>query len=147
MQYGVYFIGGKFEGMDATQKQELSRNLEEGQLCIIDVKDAKPKAIRTLSQNASIHLYCDLVATVLNDAGLSMRKTMSEEVEVEWSMVKVKEVMWKTVQKAMTDKESTTQLSTKEVNEVYQTIAKHLAQTFGVSVAFPDRFYGGEDEA
>lgn len=140
MQYGVHFTGGKLQGMDATQCEELNRTLKDGAVYIIDVKEPKPRAIRTLSQNASIHLYCDLVADELNSAGLSMKTVMSEEVEHNWTMIKFKEVVWKTVQLALTEKESTTKLTTDEVNTIYQTIARHLAQTFGVTVPFPDRF-------
>ncbi len=48
----------------------------------------------------------------------------------------VKELLWKQTQKIVLGKESTTQMTTKEVNEIYEVINRFLAK-HGVHIAFP----------
>ena len=58
-------------------------------------------------------------------------------VDVPWSQDMVKEVLWRGIQIPMLDKASTTELETDEVDRVYKVLDRHIAQNFGVSVAFP----------
>lgn len=98
------------------------------------------KAQRTLSQNNAIHLYCEMLAEALNDGGWDMLKVLKPGAEIPWSMEKVKENLWKAVQKEMFDFESTTKLNTAQVSEVYDVMNRHvIAATNGVSVMFPSR--------
>jgi hypothetical protein len=50
--------------------------------------------------------------------------------------------MWKPIQRALTQKESTTRLTTKEVNEVFEVMHKHISEKFGINVPFPTREFG-----
>ena len=100
----------------------------------------KEAAQRTKPQNRSIHLYFKLLAYELNDAGFDVMKTLSHDIEIPWNEHLIKELIWRKVQKTMTDKRSTTKLNTKEISEIYEVINRHLASTLGVSVPFPDRF-------
>lgn len=95
---------------------------------------------RTPTQNNCIHEFCQNLADALNDAGLDMRAVMKPEAEIPWTMTSAKEHLWRSIQKAMFQKESTTELTTKECSEVYETLNRHIAQKFGVSVPWPDRF-------
>ena len=62
-------------------------------------------------------------------------------VPVKWTMEAVKEVIWKRIQVVMyPDKTSTTQLETKDVNEVYQVISRHMSTEFQIDQPFPNRF-------
>ena len=90
---------------------------------------------RTLQQNKSLHKYFDLLANELNDEGLDMKKVIT--VDVPWSAETIKEWIWKPVQKAQLLKESTTEMTTAEVNKVYETVNRLMAEKFGVSVPFP----------
>ena len=92
---------------------------------------------RTTQQNKALHKYCAMLSEALNDAGLDMKKTLKPEVDIPWRPELVKEHLFKPVMKAMLDKESTTELSTREVNEVYAVLNLHTAQKLGVSVPFP----------
>lgn len=92
---------------------------------------------RTLAQNRSIHKFCSMLSEALNDAGLDMKKTLKPHVEIPWTPANVKEHIWRPIQEAMLEKESTTELDTKQVNEVYEVINRHMAQNHGVSVEFP----------
>ena len=94
---------------------------------------------RTAQQNKAIHVYLQMVADALNDAGLDVQTTLSKPLEMPWNEHLAKELIWRPVQTAMLEKESTTELTTAEVSQVYDVIARHLATTYGVDVPFPAR--------
>ena len=103
-------------------------------------EQGKEAKTRTGTQNRSIHLYFKLLAYELNEAGFDVMKTLSHDVAIPWNEHLIKELIWRKVQKAMTDKRSTTKLNTDEVGKIYETINRHLASTLGISVEFPDKF-------
>ncbi len=92
--------------------------------------------LRTLQQNRALHKFCTEVANTLNEAGLDIRTTLKPDFEIDWSPLLVKELLWKQTQKIVLGKESTTQMTTKEVNEIYEVINRFLAK-HGVHIAFP----------
>lgn len=93
---------------------------------------------RTAQQNKSLHLYCELLAEALNDAGLDMKKVFEvKEVDIPWNKDIVKSVLWRPIQEAMTGEESTTKLNTTEVSEIYETLNRHIASHFGISIDWP----------
>lgn len=98
--------------------------------------EAKRKQ-RTLSQNAALHLYCRRLAEALNDAGYDMQKTLKPGVSIPWNENLVKELIWRPVQEAMTDKHSTTELNTKDPSEIYEVLNRHMSEKFGISVSWP----------
>ena len=98
---------------------------------------------RTLPQNKALHLYFRQLADELNGAGFDIQKTMKKDFHIPWNERTIKELIWHKVQEVMTDKTSTADLSTKEINDIYQVVTRHLAQTTGVSVAFPEYFNQG----
>ncbi len=99
---------------------------------------------RTLTQNKAMHLYYDLVAIALNDGGFDVTSTVEllygGPVDVPWTKAFVKDYLWKPLQLAMTGIESTTELNTKQISEIYRLVDKTLAENTGISVGFPDRF-------
>lgn len=108
-----------------------------------NLKAKKTRAkTRTITQNAAMHKYCALVAEAFNDGGFSMQKIMEhiKKIEIEWSMDAVKEVIWRGFQRALVNKESTTELETHEVSKVYKYIDFWLSDTVGMeSIAFPSK--------
>lgn len=92
---------------------------------------------RTPRQNSALHTYFGLLAQALSDAGLDMKKTLKADAEIPWTADTVKEFLWRPVMKAQLGKTSTTELSTKQIDEVYETLNRHLGDKFGVSVLFP----------
>jgi hypothetical protein len=92
---------------------------------------------RTTSQNKALHLLYELIAQELNDHGLDMRVVLKPEVDIPWSKETVKNFIWRPIQKAQLGKESTTELTTKEVQEVTETINRHFGEKFGLHVPFP----------
>lgn len=79
----------------------------------------------------------DMLAKELNEAGLDMRKTLKPDINIPWSGESIKKYIWKPVQKAQLGKESTTELTTTEIDKVFDTINRHLGDKFGIYVPFP----------
>lgn len=92
---------------------------------------------RTDIQNRALHKYFELLADELNGAGLEMRKVLKPSVEIPWDKESVKSFLWKPIQFAQIQKDSTTDLTTAEVNKIYETLNRHLGEKLGVHVPFP----------
>ena len=92
---------------------------------------------RTIQQNKALHLWFTLLAEELNNAGLDMRKTLKSEVEIPWSPQTIKEYLWRPVQIAQLQKQSTTELNTDEIDKVWKTLNRHISEKFGLYIPFP----------
>jgi len=92
---------------------------------------------RTLQQNKSLHKMFDLLANELNQVGWDMRRTLKESVDIPWSAATVKQYLWRPVQEAQLGKESTTELTTKEIQLVYETLNRFLGEKLSVHVPWP----------
>jgi hypothetical protein len=92
---------------------------------------------RTETQNKALHLYFTQLAETLNEAGLDMRKTLKPEIEIPWSGKSIKEYLWRPIMKAQLQKDSTKDLTTKEIDLVFDTINRHIAEKFGLHLDFP----------
>jgi len=102
---------------------------------------------RTALQNNSIHLLFKKTADEFNDAGLDIKQSIPANVQ--WSLQSVKDYIWRTLQKARTGKESTTQLTTTEIDAVYDEYNKYLSE-YNIHVPFQcvenmlfEKNYGG----
>ena len=92
----------------------------------------------TNQQRKALHKYCELLALELNNAGLDMKAVLKPEVDIPWNKMSVKDHLWKPIESIMINKESTEEMTNKEVSEVYEVLNRHLAQKLGVSVPFPE---------
>ena len=92
---------------------------------------------RTIQQNKALHLYFTWMANTLNDAGLDMRKTLKPEIEIPWNGKTVKEYLWRPIQELQLRKTSTTELTSDEIDVVYNTLNRFLGEKLGVQVDFP----------
>lgn len=91
---------------------------------------------RTIQQNKALHKTFELWCDQLNGAGLTVKVVLKPEVEVMWTPDMIKEYLWRPIQKAQLGKESTTELTTKEVDKVYQTLQHHFGEKFGIELVF-----------
>lgn len=92
---------------------------------------------RTLKQNRAMHKYFQHLADELNDSGLDMRRTLKHDISIPWSGKTIKEFIWKPILKAQLGKESTTEMNTKDIDSVFETITRHMGEKFGLQVDFP----------
>ena len=98
--------------------------------------EQEPKQ-RTIQQNKALHVLFDLLAEELNSSGYDMRKTLKESIEIPWGKESVKEYLWKPIQGAMFQKRSTTELTTTDIDKVFETLNRHLGERFSLHVDFP----------
>lgn len=93
---------------------------------------------RTKAQNRALHKYFTDLANELNAAGVDQKLFIDHlkgwEVPITADFLKQ---IWKIKQEKMFGTDSTTQLKTHQVTEVYETVNKFTGQAFGVSQAFP----------
>lgn len=92
---------------------------------------------RTLKQNNALHLMFEHLAQELNDSGLDMRKTLKPGVEIPWNKTTIKEYIWRPIMEAQIGKKSTTELTTTDIDQVFNTIVRHLGNKFGIEIDFP----------
>lgn len=107
----------------------------EGKDVIITIE--KKGTRRTLRQNSALHLYFQLLAEELNNAGWDMKKTLKQDVDISWTTESVKNYIWRPIQKALLNKKSTTKLTTDEIDKVYDHVNRHIGEKTGVHVDFP----------
>jgi hypothetical protein len=92
---------------------------------------------RTIAQNRALHLWFTQLAEALNEAGLDMRATLKPEISINWTGEGIKEYLWRPVQKLQVKKQSTTELTTDEIDKIWETLNRFLGEKFGVHVPFP----------
>ncbi len=98
---------------------------------------SKEEKQRTLTQNRALHLYFTHLADELNGAGYDIRKTLKPSIDIPWSGKTIKEYLWRPIMEAQLGKKSTTEMSTKDIDKVFDTINRHLGEKFGLHVDFP----------
>lgn len=74
------------------------------------------------------------LANELNDRGMYIGQVI--RFDAPWNATRVKELIWREVQKKMTGKQSTTELTTKEIDQIFEVIHQALASK-GIYVDFP----------
>lgn len=102
-----------------------------------ELKIEELKLQRTVTQNNSLHLYFQQLADALNDAGYSVNTFYKEGIELPFSQLIVKELIWKEFQKLVLGKESTATLTTDEVDKIYRPLRQYLIEHKGIDVPFP----------
>lgn len=91
---------------------------------------------RTSLQNRALHLYLERLAEALDGAGYDMREVI--KVPIKPTKENVKSEMLKPVLCALyPDKTSTTELTTTQMQELYEVMNQATAERFGVSVPWP----------
>ena len=103
---------------------------------VIDVKNVKET--RTTQQNSALHLWFTQLAEALNEKHFTVRDILQKSVQVDWTPVLVKEVIWRRLQESMFGKKSTTQLfKSKEIDQLYDTINRVVIERTHGEVTTP----------
>jgi len=66
-----------------------------------------------------------------------MRKLIREKIDISWSGISVKEYLWKPIQEIHLKKKSTTQLTTQEIDLIYDQVNRIIGERTSVFVPFP----------
>jgi len=89
----------------------------------------KAEKQRTSKQNQALHLFFRLLAERLNENGKDLATILAKSpIDIPATEENVKEVLWRPIQEAMFDKRSTTTLSTKDIDRIYDVINKFLGE-------------------
>jgi len=94
---------------------------------------------RTRRQNNAMWLWLQQLADALNEAGWDMKKTLKPHIEIPWDQKMAKRFLWNPIQEIITEQESSKNIKKQDVDKIQETIARHLAETTGISVPFPTR--------
>jgi hypothetical protein len=95
---------------------------------------------RTDKQNRSLHKWFEQVANEMNERGMTVEMVLSTyKVQIDWNKTRFKELVWRPVQEALTNKASSTEPETNEYIEIYDHINRWLSEQ-GVHIPWPDRF-------
>ena len=119
---------------DEQSRKALMKYIEDNKHRDVLFKLVQPT--RTNQQNKGIHAFCNEVAKQMEARGLDMKTVLKEGVPISPTKERIKEYMWKPIQKALTGKESTTAINKKQVNEVYEYLSKLLAEKYDINVRF-----------
>lgn len=93
---------------------------------------------RTVKQNRSLHLGLSMLADALNEAGLDQRKVLKPSIAIPWDMISIKEQLFKPILNAVKHKESTTEMDTTDLTEIWDILFKHLGERFTIEyIPFP----------
>jgi len=113
--------------------------LDAGGTCNVDISTAKKQ--RTITQNASLHLWLTQMATAMSDAGFTHRKlwgSMKESFDLPVTMEMLKGISQK-VAMDMFGKSHTAKLTTVEMQNLYETLNLAFGQSVGVSLPWPSQ--------
>ena len=95
---------------------------------------------RTVAQNSALHLYLRRISDALNGAGFSVEQVLSSfTMELSWTPELTKEILWRTAQKRMLGKESTTALLKQgEIDQIVEVITRFLGERLKIEyIPFP----------
>ena len=96
------------------------------------------KIKRTPTQNNALHLWFELVAQALTEAGFTVKLVMAEKMDIDFNKELVKELLWRPAQKAILGKQSTTELKKQQdIDKVFDHLNRHLGEKFWIHIPFP----------
>jgi hypothetical protein len=99
----------------------------------------RPDKKRTLTQNASLHKYCANISEKMNDAGFTQRQligSFKEGFELPVTPVMIKDI-FREVGNALYHKDSTTKLTTVEIQKVYQVVDQRFGEITSCRCEWP----------
>lgn len=93
---------------------------------------------RSLAQNRSLHKFFDQVAQVLAEHGVTLTDLLTafRQDPPPPKGNNIKDI-WRNLQKDLFSKQSTTEITSKEMNELYEYFHKTVAELTGESIEFP----------
>lgn len=103
---------------------------------VVDQKEIKKT--RTTLLNSALHLYFEHISEVLNGLGItfSYKGLNVPEIETPYTAKLVKDMIWRPIQLTLFEKESTTKLNAKEINQIIDVLSKFFADR-KVQLVFP----------
>lgn len=133
MQINCQVVDGKLIPSDL-RSQEALKEFESD--AIYTVKISKSDK-RTLAQNSSLHLWCNMIASKLNKEKMTIQHVI--KLNSVWCGDRVKELIFKPTVEHLYDKKSTTKLNKDEFDLIIDTITKYLGEKGIECPEFPSK--------
>lgn len=93
---------------------------------------------RTAQQNAALHVYFGLIADRLNAAGFDLKHVLARApVAIPCTAHNIKENIWKPIMFVQIGENSTTKMNTTDIDPIFHTVNRFLAENFGISEPWP----------
>ena len=122
--------------------EELKGDFPDGGYQITIEPLSKVKKPRSTAQNAALHLFFDWLAMELNAEGLTQKlifEKLKDGSHACWDRDSTKN-LWRIMQRALVQKNSTSELTTSEVDKIYSALqAFFLARMNFAITEFPSR--------
>ena len=126
-------VNGIISWQDKNSKDIFLGSLE-GKEVLVTIEVSKDR--RTSAQNRSLHLYFQKLADALNDSGQEVKEFL--QVDVPWTPILVKEIIWRRVMEMYLKKHSTTDMDKiSDITAVYEIVNRAVGERAGVHVPFP----------
>ena len=117
-------------------KQRLNSFIERGKT--IDL--IEKMNTRTTNQNSALHLLFTVISSQLNELGIEYQYLglKGQVLSMMHTPHLVKEFVWKPIQRALFDIESTTKINTMQINQIVDVLTKFFADK-GILIMFPSK--------
>lgn len=96
-------------------------------------------ANRTNKQNNTLAVLCRRLADGLNNAGFEIPHPFKPDLEIPYTEISVRELIYKPIIKAMFDADSSTTLTTEQFSEAMTTMVDAVCRNTGVNVPIPSQ--------
>lgn len=91
---------------------------------------------RTAKQNSALWKYLTMLAEKMDGAGIDMKEAIHVPIRPNKDNVKA-EMFDKVMMALFPEVDSSTKLSTRQIQEVYENLNRFTAQRFGITVEWP----------
>ena len=117
---------------------EFKKKVEYLLLKAVQVELKHIKKTRSTNQNSSLHLFFTMISEQLNELGMEYIYfgLKGQEISLTYTPELVKTFFWKPIQLALFETESTTKLTTEQMNRIIDIIIKFFGDK-GVVIEFP----------
>lgn len=104
------------------------------------VEIIQKKNTRSLKQNSALHLLFTIISSQLNEMGVEFKYfgLKGKVLSVRHTPNLVKEHVWRPLQIALFDIQSTKKINTQQINEIVDVLSKYFAEK-GVVIQFPSK--------
>lgn len=136
MQYKVTF---KINSTDTLKDVTWDTAKKLGDIKFTDYEVKKVVETRTSQQNRAFHKWLTMLAEELNARDYTQDKLLNEikfKVEIPVTPTQIKDI-FRAAAQAMFQVESTADLTTVQIQQVYDAVDKRFAETTGITVAWP----------
>tara|TARA_R110000803_G_scaffold1977_5_gene6509 strand:+ start:33 stop:914 length:882 start_codon:yes stop_codon:yes gene_type:complete len=92
------------------------------------------KETRTSAQNAALHSCFRRLADELNDAGFGIPHPFKKELEIPWTEISAKELLYKPIIRSLYDTDTTTKLTSEQLSKSASLLLIRIGELTGVQI-------------